>query len=332
MMKAMGVRTWGGVDKLEMLEIAPPTAGVNDVLIRVVAASVNPADWRIREGEFKLFIRKLPFILGADVAGIVEQVGANVSKFKPGDAVYAMIPVGAGGGYAEYAALKESTAAHIPPNLTFAEAASLPLTALTALQALRDKANVQPGQRVVINGAAGGVGTFAVQIAAALGAQVTAVSRSANHEFVRGLGANDVIDYQAQDPLDGTRQYDVIFDCVNTLTPGAARKALVAGGVFLSVNPVYANPISKLIMRLGGRRLESVFVQPRGSDLEALRGWIEAGKLRPVIEQVYPLTQVAAAHERSATNRVRGKLVLCVDEALAGERLTSGLGSRRSGG
>lgn len=318
-MKAIQIQEYGSSEVLQIREVPKPEPKPDEVLMRVVAASVNPADSLLRSGGLRFFI-KLPFVPGCDVAGIVESVGNAVQDFRPGDAVYTMLPANKGGGYAEYAVASAAHTAPIPAHLTFEEAAAVPLTALTALQYLR-KADLKAGQHILINGASGGVGSFAVQIAKALGAQVTGVASSRNQAFVRELGADQVLDYERDDFLQADRPYEVIFDAANTLSLRKARPALKPGGALLSVNPIAGNPISKLLARLQGRRIESLLVQPSGKDLAQLNTWLAAGSLRPVVEQTYDLDEVAAAHQRSESKRVRGKLVLIVDRVLAQQRM-----------
>ncbi len=321
-MQAIGFRKYGSENVLELLTVPQPLVEPNTVLIRVAAAGVNPADWRFRSGQFRFALRlRLPFVCGSEVAGRVEAVGAAVTKFRPGDAVYAMLPTTAGGGYAPFAAVSEDVVAAMPKVLSFAEAASVPLTALTALQALRDKAHVQPGQSVLIYGASGGVGSFAVQIAKALGAHVTAASSARNCELVQSLGADEVIDYTRHDLTADTERYDVIFDAVNALRFRSMLPALQRDGTFITVNPLSETlSPSWLAAFRGGRRLKSVMVQPNAVDLSVLREWIDAGQIRPLIDTTYPLTEAAAAQRYSATQRARGKVVLVVDEALASSK------------
>lgn len=318
-MQAVGFRRYGSADVLEQLQVPRPTLTDTSVLIRVVAASVNPADWRFRSGQFRFVIRlKLPFVPGADVAGIVEAVGSAVTGFRPGDAVYAMLPTALGGGYAEYAVATEDQVARMPRNLSFTEAAAVPLTALTALQALRDKAELQSGAHVLINGASGGVGTFAVQIAKALGAHVTAVCSGRNADFVRQLGADAVLDYTQQHVTAGEPCYDVIFDAVNTLAFRSARQALRPNGILVTVNPIAEKLSPRWLARFrGGRHLRSLLVQPSSSDLETLTTWLETRRIRPIIDHCYPLLDAADAHRSSETMRARGKLVLIVDQQTA---------------
>ncbi len=224
------------------------------------------------------------------------------------------------GGYAEYAAVAERDAARVPSGLSLVEAAAVPLAALTALQALRDRANLQPGRRVLVNGASGGVGTFAVQIAVAMGARVTGTSSGRNAELVRGLGADEVLDYAREDIVAGGERYDVVFDAVNVLSFGKVRRVLRPGGVFVTVNPVVGKLSPGWLARFrGGRRLESVLVRPSGADLETLNAWISEGRVKPVIDRSYGLADVAEAHRHSEGGRARGKILLVVDGSLADE-------------
>jgi NADPH:quinone reductase-like Zn-dependent oxidoreductase len=319
-MRAVGFRRYGPPEALETLEVAKPEPGPGEVLIRVAAAGVNPADTYLRAGRLRLFARlKLPAVPGADVAGVVEAVGANVTRLRPGDAVYAMLPPPFVGGYAEYASVPEANVAPAPQGVSLADAAGVPLAALTALQALRDKAGLKAGDRLLVNGASGGVGTFAVQIAKAMGASVTGICSGRNAGLVRDLGADEVLDYARQEIAAGGPRYDAVFDAANALPFRRARRALRPGGVFVTVNPALGNPVSRLLARVtgGGRRLESVFVRPSGADLEVIRAWISAGKVRSVIDRTYPLSEAADAHRHSETRRARGKIVLVVDAGLA---------------
>jgi NADPH:quinone reductase-like Zn-dependent oxidoreductase len=325
MMQAIGFRRYGPPEVLEPLEVPVPTLASDTVLIHVAAAGVNPADWRFRSGQFRFAVRlKLPFVPGSDVAGVVVAIGPAVTRFRPGDAVYAMLPTAAGGGYAQYAAVAERNVAYIPPNVSFVEAAAVPLVGLTALQALRDQANLQPGAHLLINGASGGVGSFAVQIAKAMGAQVTAACSGRNADLVRSLGADDVRDYTRDDITTGNTLYNTIFDTVPAHPFRRWRRVLCPGGTLVTVNPLIGKiPPAWLAHIRGGRRIKSLFVQPSGADLETLSTWIAADQIRPVIDQCYPLADAIAAQRRSETKRVRGKLVLLVDEQLAASRAGS---------
>ena len=326
-MRAVGLRRYGPPEVLEALEVERPEPGPDGVLIRVAAAGVNPADCLLRSGAFRFVVRqKMPFVPGADVAGVVEAVGPNVTRFGVDDPVYAMLPNTAGGGYAEFAVASAATVAPAPPGLTLGEAAAVPLAALTALQSLRDEAGMAPGAHVLVNGASGGVGTFAVQIARTIGARVTAAASGRNADLVRGLGADEVLDYTREDVTLGEARYDVVFDAVNVLSFKKVRRVLGPNGVFVTVNPFVARLTPGWLSRFrGGRRIESVLVRPDGGGLEQIGDWISAGEVKPVIDDSYPLEDAAIAHHRSETRRTRGKLVLFMDKKLAAEKTESAL-------
>lgn len=318
-MKAIAFRQYGTADVLQKLDMPQPTLAPDQVLVRVAAAGVNPSDPLFRSGALKLFIRvQLPFIPGLDIAGTVAEVGAEVKRFRPGDRVYAMLPNSKMGGYAEYAAVDEKSLAPIPAGVSFTDAAAVPCAALTSLQALRDEAEVKPGTRVLVNGASGGVGSFAVQIAKAMGAHVTAVTSSRNIEFAKQLGADEAFDYTSGDITKGAMRFDVVFDAVGLVPFARWKNILRPGGVGVTVNLILGSPIAKLRARLtgGGKRWKSLLVKPIGADLEQLNTWLASGAVRPMIEQCYPLDQAREAHRQIETKRTRGKLVLTVDPQL----------------
>lgn len=314
-MQAIGFEEYGAEDVLKGLTLPRPILTPNQVLIRVGAAGVNPADVAMRKGQFKALIKiKFPFVPGIEVSGIVEEIGAEVTALSVGQAVYAALPTPMGGGYAELVAVDADLVAPLPANLTFEEAAGVPLTGLTALQALRDKAQLSPGKRILINGGSGGVGTFAVQLAKAMGAHVTATCSTRNLELVRSLGADRVLDYTKIDITAEKEAYDVVFDAVNTFPSRKGLRTLKPDGILVSVNPILGNPVTNFFAGLRDRNVRSVMVRPNAADLKTLTAWIEQGKVRPVIDQTYPLADTAEAHRYSATKRARGKLILRVTE------------------
>lgn len=321
-MQAVGFRRYGPAEALELLDVPRPTLAPDTLLIRIAAAGINPADWRIRSGQFRFFAPvKFPFVPGSDVAGVVEQIGGAVTGFHVGQAVFAMLPSLSGGGYAQYVAVPARNAAPMPANLPFEEAAAAPLAALTALQALRDQAGLKPGAHLLINGASGGVGSFAVQIAKVMGARVTAACSGRNTDLVRDLGADAVVDYTQTDLLAGSARYDGVFDAANVHSVWRWRRVVNPGGAVVSVNPLYDMVPLKWLVRLGGsRRLRSLLVQPSGADLAMIGGWIAAGKLRPLVDRPYPLAHAQEAQRYSESGRVRGKLVLIVDDKLCAAR------------
>ena len=237
-MKAIVIDGYGGADRLRLDERPDPAPGAGEVLIDVRAASVNPVDWKIRKGELRLFLRpRFPYIPGSDVAGEVAAVGPGVTRFKPGDAVVAFVDLKRGGGYAERAVAKESAAALKAGSLSFADAACLPIAGCTALQALRDHGGLRAGGSALINGGAGGVGHFVVQIAKALGATVAATCGPSNVDFVRSLGADPVIDYSREEFPRRPERYDVILDAVARSSFAACRGVLNPGGVYVTTVP-----------------------------------------------------------------------------------------------
>ncbi|MBV8201786.1 MAG: NAD(P)-dependent alcohol dehydrogenase, partial [Acidobacteria bacterium] len=330
-MRAAVLTGYGGVERLELREIRRPEPGPGQLLVRVLAAAVNPIDWKIREGRLRLLRpARLPLVLGFDVAGEVAAIGPEVADFAPGDPVFAMLDGRHGGGYAEYAVTGESTAAGKPEALAWEEAAAVPLAGLTALQALRDLGAVEPGERLAVVGAAGGVGHFGVQLAAALGARVTAVAGPDHQDFVRRLGARRVIDYTQEDFTvlddepggpDDAGSYEVIFDAAGVSSFDVCEPALAAGGAYVTTRPGPAIALahlrvalSRLADRHGVRRAAAVHTRPKGADLSVLADLIAAGRLRPVIDRVYALDEVRQAHAASQAGHPRGKIVLRIAE------------------
>jgi NADPH:quinone reductase-like Zn-dependent oxidoreductase len=316
-MRAIAFQQTGPADVLQEMDLPRAVPGPGQLLIRVIAAGVNPSDPLFRSGGLPFVRLQFPFIPGLDVAGIVESVGKDVQHFKPGDPVYGMLPTARMGGYAEYATLDAGAAAIIPANLTFIEAAAIPCAALTAFQSLLKTAHLQPGMRVLVHGASGGVGSFAVQIARAAGAAVTATTSARNLDWVSGLGAEAVVDYATLPGTAFPSPFDVVLDAVGVLTSKMALPWLRAGGTGVTVNPLRGNPLAGLRARLASRQWKFIFVRPSGDDLMTLNRWLAEGLVRPQLERIYPLAEAAAAHQASETKRVRGKLVLMVDPALA---------------
>jgi 2-desacetyl-2-hydroxyethyl bacteriochlorophyllide A dehydrogenase len=254
---------------------------------------------------------KFPMILGFDVSGEVVEVGTQVTQFKPGDSIYAHLNQLPGGAYAEYAAVAEKSAAAKPTNISHEEAAAVPLAAMTALQAWRDEGNLKLGQKVLINGASGGVGTFAVQIAKVLGAEVTAVCGTRNLEMVKSLGADRLIDYKQQDFTKDTTKYEIIFDVVGNSSLSKCKEVLQSNGIYITTQPYPGNFLQSFLIRLlPGQKYKVVLLQSKGSDLAYLKQQIETGKIRAIVDRTYPLSEVAAAHSYSETGRAVGKIVI----------------------
>ncbi|MEZ4719617.1 MAG: NAD(P)-dependent alcohol dehydrogenase [Caldilineaceae bacterium] len=298
------------------------------MLIQVHAAALNAYDWHILRADPFLarFARGLfkpkHNIPGADVAGVVAAVGRSVTQFQPGDAVYADLSPSGDGAFAEYACVPERFAALKPANLTFEEAASVPMAAVTALQALRDVAKVQPGQRVLIAGASGGVGTFAVQIAKVLDLDVTAVCSTRKTEMVRALGADHVIDYTQEDFSESGRQYDVILG-INGYRPLADyKRALTPHGIYVMVGGTNSQIFQALLLgslrSMGSdRTMTTVTMKPNQADLLYMKELIEAGKVKPIIDRCYPLAETAGAFRYLEEGHAKGKIVISV---IPGER------------
>lgn len=313
-MKAVVINQYGSTDVLQYQEVEEPKTKPNQLLVKVYATSVNPIDWKIRKGMLKIITgNRFPMILGLDVAGEVVAVGEKVMRFKPGDQIYADIASLPGGAYAEYAAVPEKNAALKPTNMTYEQAAAVPVTALTALQALRDQGKIKPGAKVLINGAAGGVGSFAVQIAKVLGAEVTAVCSAKNLELVKSLGADRVIDYNQQDFTQKPGQYDIIFDTVSKQSFSRCKHILTASGIYVATLPTLDSLLQgSLTTFIPGKKAKLILTNANGRNLDELKYLIEAGKIRSVIDRTYPLAELAAAHAYSETERAAGKIAIVV--------------------
>ena len=322
-MKAIIQREYGGADVLELAEIAKPEIRDDEVLIRVRAASVHAGDVLMMQGT--PYVMRAGFGLrrprnptpGFDVAGTVEAVGSKVLRFKPGDEVF-----GNGKGtLAEYAAAKESSLVSKPPGLTFEEAAVLTVSGLTALKAVRDVGNVQPGQTVLINGAAGGIGVFAIQIAKAMGAEVTAVCSAGKADLVRSLGADHVIDYAEEDFTQGDRQYDFILDNVGNRSLSDCRQVLSPHGTLIPNSGTAGGQWMGPLVPMGrawvtspfvGQQLRTFLSTPNEEDLDALVDLVDSGKVVPVIGNTYPLGDAAEALRTVAGGHAEGKVVVIV--------------------
>lgn len=316
-MKAVILEEYGPSELLQYVDIDKPTIAAEQVLIKVIASSINPLDWKVRQGMLKTFSgKKFPKILGFDVAGIVEELGSNVTQFKSGDAVFACTgPRFQGSANAEYIAVAENLLALKPANMNYEEAAGVPLAALTALQALRDRGKVKESDRVLINGASGGVGTFAVQIARELGAKVTGVCSTKNMNLVRSLGAETVLDYTREDFTQRTVKYDCIFDAVAKQSFPKCRKVLKPKGIYISTLPDLSGAFWNVLTSISpGQKAKWIVLNPTAKDLNILKDWIEGDRLIAIVDCVYPLSELAIAHDRSESERVVGKIIIKVSE------------------
>jgi NADPH:quinone reductase-like Zn-dependent oxidoreductase len=316
-MKAFIYERYGPPETLRMAEVDKPVPKVDEVLVKVLAASVNAADWHVLRGK-PLFsratlglLRPKHQILGGDVAGRVEAVGGGVTGFKPGDEVYANLLDHGYGGFAEYASVPVSAMSLKPAQLSFEEAAAVPMAATTALQGLGHHGELRPGQRVLINGATGGVGSFAVQIAKASGAEVTGVTSTPNLDLVRSLGADHVLDYTSTDFTRGGGRYDLILDTVGNRSVPELKRALAPGGRAAVTGFTSVARLLGVSLR-GGKDVAQVQAHVTTRDLELLSELIEAGKLRPQIDRRYRFADIPAAIAYLEQGRARAKVVVAM--------------------
>lgn len=312
-MRAALIRRNGPPQVLELGDIPVPLMGDREVLVRVLASSVNPIDCGVRRGGLRRFAHvPFPIVPGVDLSGVVEKRGKDVRKFLEGDEIYAFIPL-ARGGNAEYATCDESWLGRKPALLSHAEAAVMPCVGLTALQGLRDKARLKAGQNVLIVGASGGVGTMAVQIACAMGVEVTGVCSSANTDLVRRIGAKRVIDYTRHDPLQDSERFDAIFDCIGNHEFWNYRKLLKREGRHVGISCSRRAVLDSLLSQLlpGGKSFQ-FHVRARSADLGLLGRLNEEGKLKPIISHVYTLASIVEAHCQCETRRTVGKIAVTI--------------------
>ena len=326
-MKAIVNTEYGSPNVLRLSEVATPAPRAGEVLVKVHATSLNAADRLILSGK-PLIVRlstggpRRPkhTILGADVAGIVEAVGPGVTTFRPGDAVFGDLAEAGFGGLAEYACAPEGFWALKPAGVPFEQAAAAPMAAVTALQGLRDKGQLRAGQRVLIHGASGGVGTFAVQIAAMLGGEVTAVCSARNADMARSLGATHVIDYTREDFARNGQRYDLILAANGHRPINDYRRSLVPGGVYVvsggSMTQIFQGIIlGPVLSRVGDKRMGNLAAMPNVHDLATVGEWLEKGTIRPVIDRSYPLSEAAEAFRYLEREHARGKVVITVADA-----------------
>jgi NADPH:quinone reductase-like Zn-dependent oxidoreductase len=320
--KAIVYHDYGSPDVLHIEDVEKPVPGDDEVLIRIRAAAANPMDCHLMSGAYIMRpmtgLRKPKLTVpGADLAGEVEAVGRNVTRFKPGDAVFGAMHRT----FAEYVCVSENRLALKPANLTFEQAAAIPVAGLTALQGLRDRGRVQPGQPILINGAAGGVGTFAVQIAKSFGADVTGVCSTRNVGLVRSIGADHVIDYTGEDFTRSSERYDLIFDCVGNRPLSACRRVLTRRGTFVPVGVrpggPWIGPLPYLLTLLVSKWFVSQNVaffmaKVRPDDLNVLKELIEAGTVTPVIDRCYTFSEAPEAIRHLKEGHARGKIVITV--------------------
>lgn len=323
-MQAIVYTQYGSPDVLQLTEVPTPRPGAGQVLVKVHATGLNAADRLILSGKPLIVrlsmggLRRSKYtILGADVAGVVEAVGPGVTAFRPGDAVFGDLAEAGFGGLAEYVCAPEALWALKPAGVSFEQAAAAPMAAVTALQGLRDKGQLRAGQRVLIYGASGGVGAFAVQIAAMLGGEVTAVCSARNADMVRALGATHVIDYTREDFARNGQRYDLILAANGYRPIGDYRRALVPGGVYVvsggAMTQIFQGMLlGPVLSRFGDKRLGNLAASPNAHDLATVGEWLEKGTIRPVIDRCYPLAEAAEAFRYLESEHARGKVVITV--------------------
>jgi NADPH:quinone reductase-like Zn-dependent oxidoreductase len=329
LMKAIVCSKYGPPDLLAYEEVPKPIARDDEVLVRVHAASVNAFDWRLLRGKPFLvrlagfgFLKPRNRIPGADIAGRVEAVGGKVTQLQPGDEVFGDISECGCGGFAEYVCAGEEALVLKPANMAFEEAAAVPFAAMTALQGLRDKGRIQPGQKVLINGASGGVGTFAVQLAKSFGAEVTAVCSTRNVDMVRSIGADKVIDYTQEDFTRSGERYDLIFAANGYHPISDYRRALSPGGRYVMAGGSGAQIfealfLGPLISMIGSKKMGSFVMKPDNKDLVFMKELLEGGKAAPVIDRRYPLSEAAEAIRYLEEGHARGKVVLATGDPVS---------------
>ncbi|MEZ4644823.1 MAG: NAD(P)-dependent alcohol dehydrogenase [Chloroflexota bacterium] len=323
-MQAIVHTKYGSPDVLQLVEVEKPTPQANEVLVKVVATAVNQADNHLLSGMLRFstgFLKPKHPILGSDIAGLVEAVGPDVTQFQVGDAVFGDLSGYGRGGFAEYVAAPESVLALKPANVSFAQAAAVPMTAVTALQGLRDKGRLRPGQRVLINGASGGVGAFAVQIARALGGEVTAVISTHKMDIVRAIGADHIIDYTQEDFSQSGQQYDLVFDTVGNRSVTEYKRILTHQGHFVTTaflpSLMFWGPWLSLAE---GIEMRNMVAKPNQQDLNVLRELLETNQIMPIIDRCYPLSAVPDALQYLGQGHAKGKVIITMPGHLAKKR------------
>ncbi len=313
-MKAIIFNRYGGPEVLEYTDVVTPVPSDGEVLIKIAAASVNPVDWKIRIGRLKIITgRKFPKYLGAEIAGTIIKTGSNVKVLHPGMRVFAGLSY-KGGGYAEYVCVPEKDAILLPDNISMKEACSIGIAGVTPLQALRDYAGFEEKMHVLIYGASGGFGTYAIQVAKLLGARISGVCSSRNVELVKSLGADEVIDYTMDDFTLNRDSYDVIIDAVGNKTYRDVKDALRRKGRLIKLNHSYQTYRDILYTALfSKKKVKMVFLKKLPEDIKWIRDQIALGHIKVVIDRTYPLRDARKAHEYSETGRAKGKIVLIVE-------------------
>ena len=329
-MKAMIIDKYGKVP-MRMAEVPTPEINEYEVLAEIHAASINPIDFKIRDGKVKMLLKyEMPLILGNDFSGVIVKVGSKVTRFKAGDAIYARPRKNKIGTFAEYIAIHEDDIAFKPKNLSFEEAASIPLVGLTSYQALHDIMHLQKGQKILIHAGSGGVGTFAIQLAKIMGATVTTTASEAGSDLVKSLGADEIINYKTEKFEEILKDYDAVFDTIGGTTLEKSFDIIKGGGNIVSVSGMPNARFGKefgsgffktLLFSLASRKLTTLekkhsaqysflFMKPSGDQLRTIANYIEAGKIKPVIDRVFPFEDAQKAMEYSEAGRAKGKIIV----------------------
>jgi NADPH:quinone reductase-like Zn-dependent oxidoreductase len=314
-MKAAVFYEYGQTDVLTIANVPQPIPKLHEILVQVKAAAINPKDTFIRKGRFKSFTGNgFPKLTGFDFAGTIAAIGTNVTGWHSGDAVYGMVDGWHGATCAEYVAVPAQHLARKPENCTFEEAAAVPLVALTALQALRDEGKIQRGQQVCINGASGGVGTMAIQIAKIYGAQVTTITSADNLDFCRELGADVTLDYRQTNISQHNEKFDIVFDVFGNQSFSAVRPILSENGIYVSTVLKRHVFISQWMTRFFGKqKTRLVVVKPNTADLDFISEWLNTGQLKPIIHSIFALDQIREAHQQQESKHTRGKIVVRIE-------------------
>lgn len=312
-MKAVTIDAYGGSENMKFHDVPDPIVGKGEVLIKVAYASVNPVDWKVREGRLKFLSgKKFPLFLGSELSGVIAGLGEGAVKFKVGDRVFAGLSH-KGGAYAEYVSVLEKKVTRIPDDLPLKEASTLAIAGVTPMQAFTLHYKVKAGDRVLVNGGSGGVGSYAIQIAKVLGAHVTAVCSGRNIGLVKSLGADEVIDYKKEDFRDRSAAFDVILDAAANAFFPEARNCLKPGGMLVKLNMSWRSVFLSVWTKLfSTRKLKMILVKDRPADLEWMIDQIVSGKIEVLMDKEYPLEQAREAQEYSASGRARGKIVIKV--------------------
>ena len=307
-MKAVVIKEYGNADVLNYEDVEKPVPNAGEVLVKVHVAAVNPVDWKIRDGMGEMLGLKLPVILGCEIAGTIETVGGKIENFKSGDAVFGFISLQRNGGYAEYAIAKIDEIVLKPENLNYENAAAIAVGALTSWQAILSLGNLTSGQKILIHGASGGVGSMAVQLAKAKGAYVIGTASGKNEEFVKSLGADEFVDYKKEKFEDVVKEVDVVFDTIGGETQERSFRVLKKGGFLVTA----VQPPSEDLAKKFGVKAAMVSVQPNAKQLAEIAKLSEKGRLKTHVETVLPFSEVKKAHELSESGRTRGKIVLAI--------------------